>query len=376
MTAAARCAQELNSIPARSAAAVAWIGLVLTCSAHVLADDGSLAEPPGTTVVMLAERGGEAETETVLRAVRSQLSDLSVALQLVWVDELPVAVPEQITAAEETARGTDAVAVFWCDLRAADRFYLYFAAPSGGRVLVRELRGAGEGGLAEALAIIVRSSVEAVLAGGEIGVVVIPPATVEEAAFVEKLAPAESVVEEPPGPGRVLAMTVGYGMDILSDQRPAVHAVALGLEVRLTGPLSIELGYLFSFPFSHQEHGAELTLSRHPAWLGLRGAWLTGAVALSASLWLQMDVVTEEVRSLSPAVAVNSEGTEALFSLVPLLRAGYVFADRFEIFVAAGADIVFRRVRYVIDSPAGPLEILDTWPVRPRILAGLSVGLW
>ena len=34
----------------------------------------------------------------------------------------------------------------------AEPLYLYFAAPSGGRVLVRELSGAGEGGLAETLA--------------------------------------------------------------------------------------------------------------------------------------------------------------------------------------------------------------------------------
>ena len=47
-----------------------------------------------------------------------------------------------------------------------------------------------------------------------------------------------------------MALTVGYGMDVLSEQRPAVHAVALGLEVRLEGPLSIEFGYLFSFPFA------------------------------------------------------------------------------------------------------------------------------
>jgi hypothetical protein len=372
MMPAEHCVGESVSALSRWTGAFAVFGLSLALCADVDAEDGS-GGAPGEAVVMIAERRSEAETAPVLRAVQSQLSDLAVALQLVWVDELPAAMPDQIVAAEQIARGSHAVAVFWCDLRAADRIYLYFAAPKGGRVLVRELSGAGEGGLAEALAIIVRSSVEAVLAGGEIGVVVAPPPPEAKPEDEGVTAPKPP---PPSGPGRVLALTVGYGMDVLSGQRPAVHAVVLGLEVRLAGPLSVEFGYLFSFPFTQEESQVELTLRRHPAWLGLRGAWLTGDVARSASLWLQMDVVTEEVRALSPAVEVEAEGTEVLFSLVPLLRAGYVFADRFELFVAAGADIPFRRVRYVVGSPTGPLEIFATWPVRPRLMVGLCVGLW
>jgi hypothetical protein len=341
---------------------------------RVLAADDPSAPGAASTVVMLAERHQELETDAIVRAVHGQLSDLSVALEVRWVDALPAAMPDQIDAAEHTARGSDAVAVFWCDLGRADRIYLYFAAPRGGRVLVRELGGAGSGGRAEALAIIVRSSVEAVLAGGEVGVVVAPRAAeVEQEPAVETEPPPG---EPAPGPERALALSVAYDLDILSEALPATHGVALGLDVRVAGPLSVELGYLIAFPFSRAAHGAELTLRRHPLWLGLRAAWLTGNVVLSASVWLQLDVVTEEVRSLDPAVVIKTGGTEVVFSIVPLLRAGYLLAGRVELFVAAGVDIPFRRVRYVVDDPEGPLEIIDTWPARPRIIAGLSVGLW
>jgi len=363
--------EEPSTLIVRLTTATAGLAAAIAVCGPALAEGGDGAGSAEANVVMIAERQAETETGAVVRAVQAQLSDLAVALQVVWVDELPPAVPDQIAEAEQTAHGQRAIAVFWCDLRLADRIYLYFAAPSGGRMLVRELSGAGQGGLAEALAIIVRSSVEAVLAGGRVGEIVAPVATTEQPAIAER--PPEP---PPPGPGRVLALTVGYGMDVLCEQRPAVHALVLGLEARLTGPLSVEFGYLLSFPFTERAHGVELTLRRHPAWLGLRAAWLTGDVSLSASLWLQMDVVTEEVRAATAAVAVQGEGTEVLFSLAPLLRAGYLFADRFELFVAAGADLPFRRARYVVGSPSGPLEILDTWPVRPRLLVGLAVGLW
>lgn len=360
-------------VAARAVAVAVGAALLALFASLARAQELDAVGSDRSTVVMIAERREQRQAETVVRAVQGQLSDLSVVLQVVWVDELPAGMPAQIAEAEQTARGTDAVAVFWCDLRAADRIYLYFAAPSGGRVLVRELSGAEEGGLAEALAIIVRSSVEAVLAGGEIGVVVAPMAAVEERPRAEQ--PPEQP-QEPPGPGRVLAMTVAYNLDVLCEQRPAVHAVAVGLEVRLGGPLSVEAGYFFSFPFTERAHGIDLTLQRHPVWLGLRAAWLTGDVALSASLAAQIDVVTEEVRSLSAAVETDGEGTEVLFSLAPLLRAGYVFAGRVELFLAAGVDVPLRRARYVVGSPSGPLEILDTWPVRPRVLAGVTAGLW
>jgi hypothetical protein len=346
--------------------------LVLAVGRSARAEDSGERPGPGSSVVMLAERHVAGDTGAVIRAVQGQLSDLSVALQVVWTDALAGVLPDQIARAEEIARGGDTLAVFWCDLAQPDRIYLYFAAPSGGRVLVRELSGAAGGGLAEALALIVRSSVEAVIAGGEIGVVVAPPPREAE---TERAPPAPPAVP-PPGPGRVLALQVAYDLDVLSTQQPAAHALALGLELRVGGPLSVELGYLFALPVAQEAHGVELTLRRHPGWAGLRAAWLTGQVSLSASVWLQLDVVTERVRALRPGVAADGDGTEVIPSLAPILRAGYLFSDRFELFLAGGADVPLRRVRYVIGTPSGPLELLDTWPVRPRVMAGLSVGLW
>lgn len=348
-------------------------GLIPTVLART-AQSGEAARS-GTTVVMIAERHKEQESKTVIRAVQGQLSDVSVALQVLWVDELPSNLPDQIVRAEEIARDSDAAAVFWCDLDLADRIYLYLAAPRGGRMVVRELSGTGGSGLSEALALIVRSSIEAVLAGGEIGVVVAPRGP-DETESVDDSQNQDQEQARLPDQEYRLALLVAYALDMLSSEPRFAHAVALGLEVRLVGPLLVEAGYLLSLPMNERAHDLELTLRRHPAWLGLRVAWLTGDFVLSASVALQIDVVTEEPRSLAAGVAAEGESFEVIPSLVPQLRAGYLLVGHVELFVTAGIDILFRRVTYVIGSPGGSREILYTWPVRPRIMAGLAVGLW
>ncbi|HUT77762.1 MAG TPA: hypothetical protein VM285_08760 [Polyangia bacterium] len=323
------------------------------------------------TVVMIAERHDEAASGTVVRAVQAQLSDVSVALQVSWTDSLGRDLPAQIAAAEALARESNAVAVFWCDLTRADRIYLYFAAPRGGRVLVRELEGSGAGGRAEALAIIVRNSVEAVLAGGEIGEIV--PSRPERGESVAPSPPPEAAPEA--GDGR-LAMAVSYQPDVVSVADPVIHAAALALYVKLIDGISLTAGYALSAPLEAEVRGVLLELGRHPAWIGCRGSWRAGRLRVAAELDFQLDFTTEKVRTLAQGVTVSSGGLEVQPSIVPSLRSGVSLVRRVELFFAAGADIALHRTRYVIDTAGGPEEILSTWPVRPRFLAGLEVVLW
>lgn len=322
-------------------------------------------------VVMLAERPDGDASRAVIRAVEAQLSDVSATLEVRWTDALGTDLPAQIAAAEAVARESEAVAVFWCDLGRADRIYLYFAAPRGGRVLVRELAGSGPGGLAEALAIIVRNSVEAVLAGGEVGEIVPPPAGRDQ--------PSAGSDPPPAGPRQEderLALAVAYRLEVLSTADPAEHAAELVLSLRLHVHVALAAGYSIAAPLRAEGRGVLLEVRRHPAWIGLRGSWHAGRLRLGAGLDFQADLATDEARALAQGVAVPEKGWEVEPALVPSLRAGVPLARRVELFLAAGAGIALRRARYVVDTADGPVEILATWPVRPRFLAGLEVGLW
>lgn len=353
-----------------SIATIAAMAAVMTVSGAAASEPGA-APDEGGAVVMLAERGDTVAAGVVIRAVQAQLSDVSVALRVIWIDALAADLPSQIAKAEEIANGSAAVAVFWCDLARADRFYLYFAAPKGGRVLVRELAGSGTGGMAEALAIIVRSSVEAVLAGGEIGAVVAPAP--------RSAGPVEAGPPPSAGAGRDrerLAVTVGYELDVVSNRSPVVHSGAIGLSVRIAEHLSIRAGYVVSEPRSAEERGALLELGRHPFWLGGSAFWRAGRLRLAVDVALQLDVVTERVRATEAGVAVASGGREVEPSIVPSFRVAAEIVRRVALFLSAGADVALHRTRYVVSTPTGPVELLSTWPVRPRFVAGLEVALW
>jgi hypothetical protein len=331
----------------------------------------SSGQEPAAAVVMIAERHDEAASETVVRAVQAQLSDVSVALRVSWTDSLGPDLPAQIASAEALARGSGAVAVFWCDLGRADRIYLYFAAPRGGRVLVRELEGSGAGGLAEALAIIVRTSVEAVIAGGEIGEIVPPrPAGDDEGA---KRPPPSAAAQTG---GERLLLSLAYRLDVVSAEEPASHAAAVALSVRLAEHFALAAGYAIASPLEAEGHGVLLRVGRHPAWLGCRGIRRAGRLALAAGLDFQADFQTESVRALAAGVTASRGDSEVRPSLVPGLRIGVLLFGRAELFLAAGADIALHRTRYLVETREGPREILSTWPVGPRVEAGVEVALW
>jgi len=344
----------------------ALIAMLLAAAVPAAADRNRPA-----VVMMLAERHDEAASETVIRAVEAQLSDVSVALRVSWVDALAADLPAQIATAEDLARESDAVAVFWCDLGRPDRIYLFFAAPRGGRVLVRGLEGSGAGGLAEALAIIVRTSVEAVIAGGEIGEIVPPRAGRNEPSG--EITPASIA---PLAEDERLALTVAYRLEVLSPDNPAAHAAELALSLRLREHLALVAGYALSAPLAAEARGVLLEVRRHPAWIGMRGSWRARRLRLGAGIDFQVDVATENVRALAQGVTTADGGWEVQPSLVPSLRVGLPIVRRVELFLAAGADIALDRTRYVVDTADGSVEILATWPVRPRFLAGVEVGLW
>jgi hypothetical protein len=338
------------------------------------AEDPRATDGASGTVVMLGELDQGAEVRKIVRAVEGQLADLDVRLHVVWREGLPGELPDQIDVAEQVAREVGALAVFWCDRGHSDRIFLYFAAPQGGRMVARELTGSGPGGAVEALAIIVRSTVEAVLDGGEIGVVVAPGADRDQAASsTAREATTARAIEER---RNRLALDAAYELTIRSNAYPTDHGVWLGLRLQLGALLHCGLGYTIAFPTAVRAWGAELELRHHPAQAWVGWGRLVGVVRLVLSLGLRIDPVTERIGANAAGVRVNERGHEVIFSALPTARASYLVGERMELFVSFGVELPFNDVRYVLDGPDGPLVVRDDWAVRPRALVGLAALLW
>ena len=110
-----------------------FLGYCLSqCPVNALARPVREVPPKGKqTLLMIAARDQEERTRQALHALKGQLSDVPVELQLVWVDRLAKRVDEQVQAAREQVKakwkGKKVLAVFWCDL--SDPPHLYLFAP-------------------------------------------------------------------------------------------------------------------------------------------------------------------------------------------------------------------------------------------------------
>jgi len=147
----------------------------------------AVAEAPKTVQVALA--GPDARVEALRRALEDPLRRLGADLQISRVDAVD---PRSVI--DPAAPHPDAAVRVWLDLSASERVTLYFVDAAWERVLVRHV--ALENDLDEVereeVAFIVRSAVEALLAGAKLGV------TREEARAA--LLPAEPPPPPPPPP--------------------------------------------------------------------------------------------------------------------------------------------------------------------------------
>ncbi len=170
----------------------------LAVAAAFLAAVASIAQPvEDSTVVMLVSREQTADSGPFVEAIGAQLSDLDVSLSVQPVEHLPSTLNSQIGAASSIANDPGVIAVFWYDLVQEGEVYLVLAGPGGDRILVRKLEKTEDRGRAEGLAIIIRSSIMALLLGGQIGVSV--EEAVEAASTSAEAAPLP-VASPPPCP--------------------------------------------------------------------------------------------------------------------------------------------------------------------------------
>ncbi len=324
-------------------------------------------------VVMLVPQGQEEMFQPVIRAVQSQLSDIDVVFRLKPVEALERDIPAQVAMAERVARDWKAIAVFWCDLVAEDQIFLYLTEYEGDRILVRKLREKEEGGRAEALAIIVRTSISEMLKGGEIGVRAAhiaevapePPAQTKTAPPTKP--PPPPTVEAPPSHG--LAFHIAYAFLTYSADNPATHGLDLGLEFFINDNWALIGGYTVLSPIKESGEYSGLRLKRHPGRLGVAARFPVARFTPGASLFLVIDVATFENFDLPETLDGVKDRNDVIFGVMPMADLGIKITDLLSAFISAGAEVQINPKFYVTEAND---ELLDSWPVHVVLLAGFS----
>ncbi len=356
------------------------IVILLTGTPDAAADD----EARPLVVMMVFDEQEEASRE-IVEAVGGQLSDLDVEFGSRVVGPRPPAAAANIRLAGEVAADKSVIAVFWY-ASLEEQVYLYLSGNDGSRILVRKMESAAQArGRAEGLAIIVRSSIIALLHGGIIGIAVHESAQVEtktgkpaedDQDYSEAVQKEDSVTENSESDESArLFLRIGYNVGIRSRDDPFVNGFGLDLLLHFNRFLAVTAGYTAFFPVQGRGEFATAKVYRHPFRIGLRGGIDVKRVRLGLSLSLVLDYTTQEVINLGPDIEASNDMDDLTVGLLPMMDVVIPITGRLGIFLAAGAEFSFNSRRYTASLGEDREILVDTWPVQPCFMVGIRVNL-
>lgn len=208
------------------------------------------------------------EDRLLLDRVRGQTSDLNILLLTDSTQPIESTLPAQLDTARKLSEQQGTRVVVWFE-HDRDVVTVFVAEPSAGRVLVRRIEPSegrlGGSAQQESAALVVRSAMRALAAGGEIGVTeqeaspppVPPPVVVA--------APETTPAPPPPLPeGWELVQFVGARAALDGTTRTGQHSLWGRLALR-RGRIQGELRAALGFPVALDDDVARVSLLRHGA---------------------------------------------------------------------------------------------------------------
>jgi hypothetical protein len=310
-------------------------------------------------------------------ALATQLLALPVELVVEAQDDSTNAIEQRMDAMKQSAIEHRAVAVFWLEMRSADRWFLYAVDADVERMVLRPLVAKPDSREAtiESVAVIVRATTDALLHGEELPAVVPPPAP-EKA---KSPWPVVSAVHNT----SALRLAAGYVGTTFAKE--LLWQSGLGVRadwVWSAGPF-LGLGYTF-FDAAHFtqrafDQPAEFTLYRHPIALhaGLRFA--SGDFTFTGELDAEIEL---RDRTSTPSLIMldaELDKRRVVFSLCPKLESEFSVTSWLFVFAGAGIDIVLSPFTYLLAMTDPTVEktntepILEPFPVRLTVQAGIGI---
>ncbi len=303
----------------------------------------------------------------VLQAVQAQLSDLPVKLKIERVAQWENGgLAAQMRAVPKFAT-EDAVAVIWFDLSPGDPIFIYVADPHKGRVLVRSVDWDGALGHLEAVAVVVRSSIQALLYGQNIGFeAYTPPGT---------LAQQSSYQENKPTPFQ-FSLRLGYAPSVIADNLPVLHGLGIAATFEWKNRFYAGLEYRLVDSFiKKKSQYVMVVVHRHPFSVVVGGRRRTGRWELSGELALSAHLVNMDIREVIHWPSLPPPQNQYLYSVGPSVMGRVLLLKSWSAFVGLGTDIAIGEKRYLIDGQSGGV-LLDPWRFQWRGLAGFQWDLF
>jgi hypothetical protein len=305
---------------------------------------------------MLAPRAEEEAHAAAAGEFHSQLADLPVRFEVRWVEAFPADLREQIELARWTASAGRAAAVVWVDFAAPGRVYLFVADAEGGRLLVREAGSEDESaeGRLMTMGVIVRGAIRGLLAGDTTAATAVPPPP------------------PPPAKDGLLEFGLAYGLQLHSEEIPALHGARLEAAVRLAGPLRLFAGYRAHLPPHIERDDLMVGLLLYPAEIGLTLRFDFAPWSVEAGASAVITVVDLDITSADRALIPEEDVRRVEFAVNPWVGARLRLGPVVAAFLRLSADVVVNRHRYVVDRGDRVETVVHPWRFRPLFLLGAS----
>jgi len=335
------------------------LGRAWLCLAAALVPVPSAAAPAQKTVVLIAQEDADPMTERALDAIGAGLVDVPITLVPRRVAGWDNAIANRVDHARGVAASTGAIAVIWLDLSAPQHVFLFIADSTGGRVLVRNVRTETQDVEAqlETLAVIVRGSIEGLLAGGTIGVER-PDAAAAHADEAERL-----------------GVSIGYALQLFAPTDPVIHGARIEVRVRLSKWLFLLAAYRLDLPVEAESPEVAADIWSHPIELGLFGQWRFSRWRLDLGACAVVDIVTFTVTARDRNVDADDPGAEATVALYPFVRIDRIVGRLASVFFSVGIDIELYNHRYVVTTTENSRVVVAPWRVRPMFELGAKFTL-
>lgn len=367
-----------------------WRALqVLGIMFAVFASRSARAEPVTATVVLAFDARSQVEKQ-VIAAIRAHLSDLPLSLVAVPIEQ-QTSLDQALSASGEVATSHQALGAFRFEVGADGSLLIFFTETAGETALIRRLRPNSRGTRValEQAAIVVRSLIEALLEGGEVGVArgaaqsfePKPKPVPARASDVSSSRPtesdgAEAAAAEPrrgaPAVSQRLAVTAGLTTTQFATGKAWQSGFSAGAHWLATPELYAGARYTFFPQLSSSNADAAVIVGRHPLEV-LVGYRETGRIGLNTELGLVADRVSRT--TVRTADSLRATAPDARWLMAVAVRGGFSWSPwrPLRASLRVGADFTLTHYAYAVD--AGETLLSPAW-VRPRVELELASCLW